>query len=75
MFVQSRSEANMVIEQDAFGIEDFCKRHGFSRAYLYLLWRRGEGPRFMQVGARRLISKEAALDWRKAMEQAPKAVA
>ena len=45
----------MDVEHDGYGIEDFCKRHGFSRAYLYLLWRRGEGPRFMQVAARRLI--------------------
>jgi hypothetical protein len=60
-------------ERDAYGVDDFCKRHGISRAYLYLLWRRDAGPRFMQVGARRLISKEAASDWRQAMERAPKA--
>jgi hypothetical protein len=60
-------------EQDAAGVEEFCRRHGISRAYLYLLWRRGEGPRYMQVGARRLISKEAARDWRRGLEQAPKA--
>jgi hypothetical protein len=29
----------MDVEHDGYGIEDFCKRHGFSRAYLYLLWR------------------------------------
>jgi predicted DNA-binding transcriptional regulator AlpA len=58
--------------QDAYGVEDFCKRHGFSRAYIYLLWKRGEGPRFMQVGARRLISREAAADWRAQMENATK---
>jgi hypothetical protein len=62
-------------ERDAYCVDDFCKRHGISRAYLYLLWRRDAGPRFMQVGARRLISKEAASDWRKAMEQVPKAAA
>jgi hypothetical protein len=57
-------------DRDAYGVEEFCKRHGISRAYLYLLWRRQEGPRFMQVGARRLISKEAAADWRRAAETA-----
>ena len=56
-------------ERDAYGVNEFCARHGISRAYLYLLWRRGVGPRFMQVGARRLISKEAGADWRKASEQ------
>ena len=56
-------------EQDAYGVESFCERHGISRAYLYLLWKRGDGPRFMQVGARRLVSREAAADWRLRMEQ------
>jgi hypothetical protein len=65
----------MDTEHDAYGVDTFCKRHGFSRAYLYLLWKRGDGPCFMQVGARRLISKEAAAEWRRAMEQAPKAAA
>jgi hypothetical protein len=60
-------------EVDAFSVDEFCRRHGISRAYLYLMWRRGDGPRFMQVGARRLISKEAAADWRRSMEQTPKA--
>ena len=52
-------------------IQDFCRRNGISRAFLYLLWRRGEGPRFMQVGARRLISKEAGAEFRKAVEKTP----
>ena len=62
-------------DRDAYGVEEFCKRHDISRAYLYLLWRRGAGPRFMQVGARRLISKEAALDWRREAEKPAMAAA
>jgi hypothetical protein len=61
----------MVDDRDAYSVQEFCTRHGISRAYLYLLWKRGAGPRFMQVGTRRLISKEAAADWRKASETAP----
>jgi hypothetical protein len=61
--------------KDAYGIDEFCARNSISRAYLYLLWRRGQGPRYMQVGARRLISDEAGAAWRKAMEHAPKAAA
>ena len=63
----------MDTERDAYSVEEFCNRHGISRAYLYLLWRRGAGPRFMQVGARRLISKEAAFDWRRSTERPPQA--
>jgi hypothetical protein len=62
-------------DRDAYGVDEFCKRHGISRAYLYLLWRRGAGPRYMQVGARRLISKEAAADWRRSTERQAQAAA
>lgn len=58
-------------DKDAYNVDTFCDRHAISRAYLYLLWKRGQGPRFMQVGARRLISREAAADWRRRMEQSP----
>ncbi len=65
----------MDTEADAYSVDEFCKRNRFSRAYLYLLWRRGEGPRFMQLGARRLISKEAGAEWRKEIEQPRKSAA
>jgi hypothetical protein len=56
--------------RDAYGVAEFCRRHGFSRAHLYSLWRRGAGPRFMQQGDRRFISCEAAAEWRQQMESA-----
>jgi len=61
--------------KDAYGVDEFCARNGISRAFLYLLWKRGEGPRYMQIGARRLISHEAGAEWRRSTEQAPKAAA
>jgi hypothetical protein len=57
--------------KDAYGVDEFCGRHGISRAYIYLLWKRGDGPTYMQVGARRLISKESAADWRRSVERVP----
>lgn len=56
------------MEIQAFTIEEFCKSHGFSRAHYFNLQRASEGPRVMHVGARVLISREAAADWRKARE-------
>lgn len=54
----------------AFGINEFCDRNGeLSRAFLYVLWKRGKGPRYMQVGKRRLITEEAEADWQKDMER------
>lgn len=54
--------------QGAYTVSDFCAAHGVSRGMLYKLWEAGKGPRAMHVGRRRLISVEAAADWRRAME-------
>lgn len=56
------------METQAFTIEGFCKAHGFSRAHYFNLQKVGEGPRVMHVGARVLISREAAADWRRQRE-------
>ena len=55
-------------EIDAYSIAGFVARHAISRAYLYQLWGEGIGPRYMQLGRRRLISREAAAEWRRKME-------
>jgi hypothetical protein len=57
-------------DRDADGVKEFCRRQGISTGHLYSLWRRGQGPRFMQVGDRRLITREAGADWRRELEAA-----
>jgi hypothetical protein len=57
-------------ERDADGVKEFCRRHDISPGFLYSLWRRGQGPRFMQAGDRRIISREAGADWRRKLEAA-----
>jgi predicted DNA-binding transcriptional regulator AlpA len=52
----------------AFSIDEFCNEHGISRATFYNLKKTGEAPQEMKVGARRLISIEAAAAWRRQME-------
>jgi predicted DNA-binding transcriptional regulator AlpA len=52
----------------AFSIEEFCQLHGISRATFYNLKKNGQGPKEMRIGSRRLISIEAAADWRRLME-------
>lgn len=53
-----------------FSVDQFCSSHAISRAMLYKLWSEGRGPRVMTVGSRRLISQEAAADWRRECESA-----
>jgi predicted DNA-binding transcriptional regulator AlpA len=52
----------------ALSIDEFCSDHGISRATFYNLRKTGRAPLEMKVGARRLISIEAAAAWRRQME-------
>lgn len=52
----------------AFSVDEFCAAHGISRAMFYKLCGDGKGPRLMAVGTRKLISLEAAADWRRQCE-------
>ena len=56
----------------AFSIQGFCRSHGISRAHYYNLRKIGAAPAVMQVGRRTLISAEAAAEWRRRMEGAPR---
>jgi hypothetical protein len=55
----------------AYSIEQFCAAHGgISEAFFHKLVSEGRGPKLMKVGARTLISVEAAAAWRRACEAA-----
>lgn len=53
-----------------YSVAGFCEAYGLSVPMLYKLWTKGEGPAFMKVGVRTLISYEAADKWRRARERA-----
>ena len=55
---------------DAYSVEQFCERHNISRSTFYLLVRKAQAPRIFKIGARTLISREAAADWRRSLEEA-----
>src|SRR5262245_25805143 len=55
----------------AFSIPDFCRLHGgISEAFFHKLVRDGLGPALMKVGARTMVSIEAAAAWRREREAA-----
>jgi hypothetical protein len=57
-----------VLDQAAFTIAEFCSAHRISQSMYFKMRNLGLGPREMAVGSRRLISQEAAAEWRKARE-------
>jgi len=57
------------VDRRALSIAEFCRCYGISRGLLYLTLREGTGPRLMRVRGRVLISAEAAIEWRKRMEE------
>jgi hypothetical protein len=58
-------------EADAFSIPEFSRRHGISISLYYKMRAQNPKsvPREIQAGTRRLISKEAAADWRAERER------
>ncbi len=54
----------------AFTIAEFCRAHRISQSMYFKQRALGLGPREMVVGTRKLISQEAAAEWRKARETA-----
>jgi len=58
-------------EVRAYSIPEFCRVHGgMSQAFFHALVAKGRGPKLMKVGARTMISVEAAAEWRRAQEAA-----
>jgi hypothetical protein len=62
------SEANTAAV-DAMSIAEFCRRHDLSEPFYYKLQKQGRGPKTIKIGARTLISVEAATKWRRAQER------
>jgi len=56
------------VEIQAYNLKSFCKAHGISRSFAYLEIKAGRLKLF-KAGRRTLISREAAEDWRHALEQ------
>jgi hypothetical protein len=52
----------------ALSIAGFCRAHGISESMYFKVRAQGLGPREMIVGTRKLISQEAASEWRAARE-------
>jgi len=68
--VTGKKIKNIAGDLDAYSIEQFCQRHSISVAFYYKLRNMNppETPREMQVGARVLISRESAAEWRRQRE-------
>jgi hypothetical protein len=53
----------------AFTIAEYCEHERISRAKLYQEWAEGRGPRCYYRGSKRLISAEAAAEYRHELER------
>ena len=54
--------------REAYSIPEFCEQNSISRSFYFVLRKDGRGPREMSVGRRKLVSREAAADWRRERE-------
>ena len=51
----------------AYSIKAFCAEHDISRNLYYTLKKQGLAPKTIALGARQLITAEAAAEWRNQM--------
>jgi predicted DNA-binding transcriptional regulator AlpA len=56
------------MDRVAFTVPEFCAAFRISRAHLYNLINRGEGPAFFKAGRRTLICRDSAAQWAQRME-------
>ena len=62
-FAGAANKHQSVFPCAAYTIDGFCSAHSISKAQLYVLFGRGEGPKTYTVGRRRYISLAAAAEW------------
>lgn len=56
-----------ISDPPVYTIEEFCEVHRLSRAFFYVLRKRGQAPDLLHAGNRVLIAGEAARAWRVAV--------
>jgi hypothetical protein len=54
------------MSEPSYTIAEFCTAERISRAHLYNLWKRGQGPRFYTLGNVRRITHQARLEFHEA---------
>jgi hypothetical protein len=57
-------------DRGAYTIPEFCNRYRISTAFFFKLQAQGKGPRMMEVGRRKLVSRQADADWCREREEA-----
>lgn len=54
---------------DTYTIEQFCERHNISKAFFYKLRKSGMAPKIAKLGRRSIITREAAEEWRRTLNE------
>ena len=62
------ARADVIAPVVVYTVAEFCSAHKISRSKLYELSHAGIGPRSIKIGARNLITAEAAVAWRRQLE-------
>jgi hypothetical protein len=59
----------------AWPAHEYARMNGINVATLKNMWKRGDGPAYMQIGQRRYVTREAHEDYRRRIERRPADVA
>ncbi|HBO85217.1 MAG TPA: hypothetical protein DD641_09710 [Deltaproteobacteria bacterium] len=56
------------MNKETFTISQFCEAHNMSRAFFYILKKKGQAPKVVELGGKRLITREEAAIWRAGLD-------
>jgi predicted DNA-binding transcriptional regulator AlpA len=63
------AEATVYSDPPFYSVSGFCKAHHIARSFFYQLLREGRAPRVTKLGRRTFVTREAAAEWRRRIEQ------
>lgn len=66
---RARRAAPNPVEPLALSVSEAASGAGLSKQTLYNLWAAGKGPAYIIVGVRRLVRREALVEWLRDLER------
>jgi len=62
-------ESAVGLTPKVYSVQQFCEMYGIGRNLFYKMLAEGAGPKIMKLGRRTLISREAAEEWQRQIEE------
>jgi predicted DNA-binding transcriptional regulator AlpA len=66
---QAAADPTIYSDPPIYSVSAFCEAHHIARSFFYQLLPEGRAPRVTKLGRRTFVTREAAAEWRRRIEQ------